>query len=80
METQEILTYFINFVFLATIIFFLLDLGFFLLNSWQQLNPSTQPDFYASCSSTETVKTALAYQQVKDLLWDLDTQVAEAAT
>ncbi len=88
MNIQEFLTYFINTFVLSSIIFFLLDFYFYLLNclgarslasyadagshrSWQQLNPSTtKPDFYASCSSTETAKTALAYQQVKDIFRD----------
>ena len=86
MSIQEFLTYFINTFVLSSIIFFLLDFYFYLLNSWQQLNPSTtKPDFYASCSSTESEgadtwglpkclnapsKTALAYQQVKDIFRD----------
>ena len=91
MEIQEFLTYFINTLVLSSIIFFLFDLCFCLLNSWQvrfaqglgcrvsgvvetsqhptsdpqhpnfQLNPSAQPDFYS---------------QVKDLLWDNNTQLA----
>ena len=61
MEIQEFLTYFINTLVLSSILFFLLDFCFVLLNSWQQLNPSAQPDFY---------------QQVKDLLWENDPQLA----
>ncbi len=60
METQEILTYFINFVLLSSILFFLIDLSLFLVNSWYQLNPSVQPNFYHA---------------VKDLLWDEDIQL-----
>ena len=66
MELQEFLTYFINTFILSSILFFLLDFCFCLLNSWQQLNPSTtKPDFY---------------QQVKDLLWDDDTELVFSAT
>ncbi len=73
MEIQEFPTYFINTFVLSSMIFFLLDFCFYLVDSWQQLNSSAQPDFYASCSSTETAKTALAYQQVKDAFWDKDS-------
>ncbi len=55
MNIQEFLTYFINTFILTSIIFFLLDFCFFLVDSWQQLNPSTQPSFY---------------QQVKDIFQD----------
>ena len=55
MEIQQFLTYFINTFILSSILFFLLDFCFYLLNSWQQLNPSTKPDFY---------------QQVKDIFQD----------
>ena len=55
MNIQEFLTYSINTFILSSIIFFLLDFCFYLLNSWQQLNPSTQPSFY---------------QQVKDIFQD----------
>ena len=65
MNIQEFLTYFINTFILSSIIFFLLDFCFYLLNSWQQLYPSTQPDFY---------------QQVKDALWDNDTELGICTT
>ncbi len=65
MELQEFLTDFINTLILSSILFFLIDFYFYLLNSWQQLNPSTQPDFY---------------QQVKDAFWDLDTQLSNSTT
>ena len=65
MDIQEFLTCFINIFVLSSIILFLLDFCFYLLNSWQQLNPSTQPNFY---------------QQVKDLLWDDDTELVHSAT
>ncbi len=55
MNIQEFLTYFINTFVLSSIIFFLLDFYFYLFNSWQQLNSSTQPSFY---------------QQVKDIFQD----------
>ncbi len=60
MDIQEFLTYFINNLILSSILFFLIDFYFYLLNSWQQLNPSAQPDFY---------------QQVKDSFWDKDTRL-----
>ncbi len=65
MELQEFLTYFINTLILSSILFFLIDFYFYLLNSWQQLNPSTQLNFY---------------QQVKDAFWDLDTQLSISTT
>ena len=65
MDIQEFLTYFINTFILSSIIFFLLDFYFYLFNSWQQLNPSTQPDFYRA---------------VKDLLWDDDTKLVSSTT
>jgi len=65
MDIQQSLTYFINTFVLSSIIFFLLDFCFYLFNSWQQLNPSTQPDFY---------------QQVKDLLGDDDINLAPSNT
>ena len=56
MEIQLVLTYFINFVALSSIILFLLDFSLFLAKSWHQLHPSdSAPDFY---------------QQVKDVFWD----------
>ena len=55
MYIQLFLTYFINFVALSSIILFLLDFSRFLAQSWQQLHPVPQPDFY---------------EQVKDLLWN----------
>ena len=59
MDIQLFLTYFINFVALSSIILFILDFSLFLAQSWHQLNPASQPDFY---------------RQVKDLLWDDDPQ------
>lgn len=80
MDIQQFLTLVINTFVLTSIIFFLLDFSFFLLDVWQQLSPSPQTDFYASCSSTETAKTALAYQQVKDAFWDDDTRLTTSPT
>ncbi len=59
MYIQLFLTYFINFVALSSILLFLLDFSLFLAQSWQQLHPAPQLDFY---------------RQVKDLLWNDDTQ------
>ena len=66
---EDFLTYSINLMIMIIIVFITFDFILFLIDSWRQLNPS-QPDFYASCSSTETAKTALAYQQVKDAIWE----------
>ena len=57
MDIQSFLTYFINFVALSSILLFILDFSLFLVQSWYQLHPTPQPDFY---------------RQVKDLLWDDD--------
>ena len=65
MDIQLFLTYFINILVLSSIIFFLLDFCFYLVDSWQQLNSSTQPDFY---------------QQVKDLLWEQDSPLVPSPT
>ncbi len=52
---EDFLTYSINLIIMIIIIFIALDFILFLIDSWRQLNPSSQPDFY---------------QQVKDGLWD----------
>ena len=52
---EDFLTYSINLMIMIIIVFITFDLIFFLIDSWKQLNPPTQPDFY---------------QQVKDALWD----------
>lgn len=56
MDIQSILTFTINSVVLISLTFLVVDFCFFMLNSWQQLSPSsTKPDFY---------------QQVKDIFQD----------
>ncbi len=52
---EDFLTYAINLVIMIIIFSMTFDFILFLLNSWKQLNPSSQADFY---------------QQVKDALWD----------
>ncbi len=52
---EDFLTYSINLVIMIIIVFMTFDFILFLIDSWRQLNSSSQPDFY---------------QQVKDALWE----------
>ena len=66
MDIQAFLTYFLNLLVMITIIFTLVDLCFYLANSWQQLNPPTRStDFYRA---------------VKDLLGNDESQLIPSTT
>lgn len=65
MDIQSILTFTINSVVLISLLFLVADFCLLLLNSWQQLSPSPQADFY---------------QQVKDAFWDNDTELSICTT
>ena len=65
MDIQEFLTYFINTFVLSSILFFLLDFSFFLVELWPKLSPSPQPSFY---------------QQVKDAFWERDSALGISTT
>ena len=65
MDIQEFLTYFLNTLILSSILFFLLDFYFFLVELWQKLSPAPQPSFY---------------QQVKDAFWDDCPQLVSSTT
>ncbi len=66
MDIQAFLTHFLNLLVMITVIFTLIDLCFYLANSWQQLNPPTRStDFH---------------QQVKDLLGNGESQLIPSTT